>query len=50
MAGIDLLPDLDRGRLLILEVNAVPGWRALAGTTGVDVASEILLHLRDAQR
>lgn len=50
MAGIDLLPDLDRGRLLVLEVNAVPGWRALAGTTGVDVASEILLHLRAARR
>ncbi|SIO65986.1 ribosomal protein S6--L-glutamate ligase [Singulisphaera sp. GP187] len=50
MAGIDLLPDLDRGRLLVLEVNAVPGWRALAGTTGVDVASEILLHLKAARR
>lgn len=50
LAGVDLLPDLDRGRLVVVEVNAVPGWRALAEATGVDVASEILAHLRDARR
>jgi RimK family alpha-L-glutamate ligase len=50
MAGVDLLPDPDRGGLVVLEVNAVPGWRALAGATGVDVAAEILIHLRDARR
>ena len=42
MAGVDLLPDLDAGRLVVLEVNAVPGWRALAAATGVDVAAAIL--------
>ena len=47
MAGVDLLFDLDRGAWVVLEVNAVPGWRALAGVTGVDVAAEILVHLRD---
>lgn len=46
MAGVDLLPDAG-GRLTVLEVNAVPGWRALAGATGVDVAREILVELRD---
>jgi len=49
MAGVDLLPDRD-GNLVILEVNAVPGWRALAGATGVDVASEILSELRGMRR
>ena len=34
MAGVDLIPDLDRGELVVLEVNAVPGWRALARVTG----------------
>jgi len=45
MAGVDLIADPDRG-LLVLEVNAVPGWRALAAATGVDVASAILEALR----
>ena len=49
MAGVDLLPDRD-GTLVVLEVNAVPGWKALAACTGVDVASEILAELRDARR
>ena len=28
MAGVDLIADLDLGGLVVLEVNAVPGWRA----------------------
>jgi RimK family alpha-L-glutamate ligase len=44
VAGIDLLPRPD-GSCCVLEVNAVPGWRALAPTTGVDVARQVLLHL-----
>jgi ribosomal protein S6--L-glutamate ligase len=50
MAGVDLIPDLDRGRLLVLEVNAVPGWRALARVTGIDVAAEVLGALRDREK
>jgi ribosomal protein S6--L-glutamate ligase len=50
MAGVDLLEDLDRGGPVVLEVNAVPGWRALAGATGVDVAAAVLAHLRDLRR
>ena len=44
VAGVDLLPARD-GRLYAIEVNAVPGWRALGGVTGVDVASRVLAHL-----
>jgi len=50
VAGVDLLFDLDRQTWVVLEVNAVPGWRALASTTGVDVAAAILAHLRDLPR
>lgn len=47
LAGVDLIHDLDRDAPVVLEVNAVPGWRALAAVTGVDVATAILAHLRD---
>ncbi len=45
MAGVDLIPDLDSGRLVVIEVNAVPGWRALSRVTGVDVAAAVLSAL-----
>ena len=44
IAGVDLLPARD-GRLYALEVNAVPGWRALAAVTGADVADSVLRHV-----
>jgi RimK family alpha-L-glutamate ligase len=44
IAGIDLLPGRD-GRLYAIEVNGVPGWRALAEVTGVDVAKRVLDHI-----
>lgn len=50
VAGVDLIHDLDRDAWVVLEVNAVPGWRALAAATGVDVAALILAHLRDLGR
>ncbi len=46
MAGVNLIPDLDRGRLTILEVNAVPGWRTLSQVTGIDVASAVLAAVK----
>jgi len=41
IAGVDLLPAKD-GQLYAIEVNAVPGWRALAEVTKVDVAQQLL--------
>lgn len=49
-AGVDLIADLDRGRSVVLEVNAVPGWRALSRVTGVDVAAALLGSLLGAGR
>lgn len=43
--GIDLIRDRE-GRWLVLEVNGVPGWRAIAGATGIDIASAWLTTVR----
>ncbi|MFO1095849.1 MAG: RimK family alpha-L-glutamate ligase [Planctomycetaceae bacterium] len=40
-AGVDLLYDR-RGGCHVIEVNAVPGWKAFQRTTGIDVAGELL--------
>jgi len=45
LAGVDLLPGRD-GVLYAIEVNAVPGWKALARTLNVDVARLVLDYLR----
>jgi ribosomal protein S6--L-glutamate ligase len=50
MAGVDLLVDLDRGATIVLEVNAVPGWRALSTATGIDVAAAVLDHVKGLVR
>lgn len=44
LAGVDLLPGPD-GKLYVIEVNAVPGWKGLARATGVDVATSVLEYL-----
>jgi ribosomal protein S6--L-glutamate ligase len=46
VAGVDLLPGPD-GEMYVIEVNAVPGWRALAPVAGVDVAAELVRFLAD---
>jgi ribosomal protein S6--L-glutamate ligase len=43
-AGVDLLPG-PGGELYVLEVNAVPGWRALAPLTDTDVAAALVQFL-----
>ena len=40
VAGVDLLPATD-GRVLVLEVNGVPGWQALEASTGHDVTGSV---------
>jgi ribosomal protein S6--L-glutamate ligase len=41
IAGVDLLLGRD-GQWYVLEVNAVPGWKALARTIDVDIARRVL--------
>lgn len=49
LLGMDFIYDLE-GRLFLLEVNGVPGWRALSAVTGIDVAAEWLLKLKSGVR
>ena len=49
VAGVDLLPG-PRGELYVVEVNAVPGWKALAPTCRVDVATAIVRFLAEEYR
>jgi ribosomal protein S6--L-glutamate ligase len=44
LAGVDILPGRD-GEHYVLEVNAVPGWRALARTLQINVAKRMLSYL-----
>lgn len=40
VAGVDIV--IDRGSPVVIEVNAVPGWRELTRVTGVDVAAAVI--------
>jgi RimK family alpha-L-glutamate ligase len=44
IAGIDVLTDLD-GRDYIIEVNAVPGWKATAKAVNVDIAERVIHYV-----
>ncbi len=46
IGGVDLLYDRC-GRCYVLEVNAVPGWRAFQKVTGVDVAGQMVEWLEE---
>jgi len=48
-AGVDLLPSRD-GQVYVLEVNGIPGWRALQTVTERDVAGAIVEHLEEVVR
>lgn len=43
-AGVDVLPCEDGG-YCVLEVNTIPGWRALRSATGVDAAQCLVDHV-----
>jgi len=42
--GVDLLPSRD-GRICVLEVNAVPGWKATARAVNVDITRAVIEHV-----
>ena len=44
LAGVDLVPG-QNGELYAIEVNAVPGWKALAAALDVDVAQLVLEYV-----
>jgi ribosomal protein S6--L-glutamate ligase len=48
IAGVDLLPG-PSGELYVIEVNAVPGWKALAATCGLDVAKEVVRYVAEGR-
>ena len=43
-AGVDMVRALD-GRILVIEVNGIPGWAALERATGSDPAAAIVHHV-----
>lgn len=47
IAGVDIMVDENTGQSLVIEVNAVPGWRELSRVTGVDVAAQVLDFVHD---
>jgi ribosomal protein S6--L-glutamate ligase len=49
VCALDIIPAND-GTMVALEVNAVPGWKALAEITGVDVARCVLDHVASLAR
>jgi RimK family alpha-L-glutamate ligase len=48
-AGVDLLQGPD-GRVVVLEVNGIPGWEGLQQATGLDVAGAVVAHLETRVR
>ncbi len=45
-AGVDLLYD-NSGKCYVIEVNAVPGWRAFQKVTGIDIAERVIVSLEN---
>ena len=48
MLAVDFLTD-PQGRTYVVEVNAVPGWRALSRTLEIDIAKQVVMSLINSQ-
>lgn len=49
-AGVDLITDSKTGKQFILEVNAVPGWRAISRVLEVDIAAELISEIEQLHK
>lgn len=49
IAGVDILHSPE-GKSLVVEVNAVPGWKALANTLNLDIAQKVLEYATSARQ
>ncbi len=49
-AGVDLITDSKTGKQFILEVNAVPGWRAISSVLEVDIAAELISEIEQLHK
>ena len=48
-AGVDVLHSRE-GRAYVIEVNGVPGWKALSRVTGCDVARAVVQSLESLRK
>jgi tetrahydromethanopterin:alpha-L-glutamate ligase len=48
-AGVDLLPAED-GRVFVLEVNSIPGWRGLGKTVSFNIADRVIEYVLERLR
>jgi RimK family alpha-L-glutamate ligase len=48
ICGVDLLYD-ETGRCFVIEVNAVPGWKAFSRTNDIDVAARLIASLEGGE-
>jgi len=49
-AGVDLIYETDSNRELVLEVNAVPGWRAISRVLNLDVGKLMFAEIEELMR
>lgn len=45
IAGVDVIRDINSGKLYVLEVNSAPRWDSVSNDTGINIEEEILKYL-----